>query len=189
MKVRGIDPGEHELLWCDLDVGDGDQASFVAMGQVPAADARGLADVDPALYVVAIEVAYGLDIGPMAGIGQAKSMAASLLATNRNADRVIEACRYRGVRVFEFDDGPPRLGIGVQFSKGGKGEGRMKVDRQIAVIVPELVRGFPRGRRDSNPGKRDAAVYALHGGHLLSVESGQRHDADFQTRFMEAVGP
>jgi hypothetical protein len=176
MIVRGIDPGPEEVLWCDVDAHDGGPVNFVAMGSVAAADARELANVDPSMYALAIEIAYGLDLSPLASVAQAKARGGQTLATNRVADRIVEACRYRGVRVFELDDAAARRGIGVQFHKGGKGDGRMKVDKQIAVIVPELIRGFPRGRRESNPGKRDAGVYALHGAHLLSVEAGQRHD-------------
>lgn len=176
MIVRGIDPGPHESWWHDLDAGDGGPARHVAMGSVEAADVRSLADVDPTRYVIAIEIATGLDV--VISVGQAKSTTANLLMTNRNADRVIEACRYRHIRVFEVDEGEARRGIGVRFEKGGRGEGRISVDRQIAIIVPALIRGFPCGRRDSNKGKRDAAVYSLHGAHLLSVEAGRRYDAE-----------
>lgn len=174
MKVRGIDPGEH-IGWCDIDYGDGGPATYIASGECTPAEALTLIEHG---YVYAIERAYGLRVAYPINIQMLKATVDHLLETNWLACQLVEECKRRGMRVFEVDQHTARIGVGVQFDKAGKKPGDMSVDRQIAECVTSLVRGWPVGRKATNKHKRDAAVYALHGGHLLSVEAGRRCDAE-----------
>lgn len=186
VNVRGVDPGSHSIAWCDLDAGDGGPAAFVGMGAVAASEFMSLVPVDPSQWVVAIERAYGLRIGARPNIQQIKATVTDLLLTNWIACRIVEACCRAGVRVFEIDQAVARRGIGVQSTKPNYGEAiDLNADQQIAIIVPELVRGWPSGKKASNSHKRDAAVYGLQGAHLLSVEAGLRYDADEKARAEE----
>lgn len=167
MKVRGIDPGPDWLAWCDLDISTG-RPVFLAMGETQASDALSLLD---GTTIVVIEIAIALLIGVMDGIAAAKSKAEKTLRTNRVADRIVHAAPARGVRVIEVDQSSARHGLGFQSHLSGKGEGKMTADKQVEAIVRELVVGFPAARRDSNPDKRDAALYALSGWQVLKIES------------------
>lgn len=174
MKVRGIDPGEH-VGWCDLDAGEGGPATYMASGECTPAGAMALVESG---FVYAIERAYGLRVTYPVDVQKLKATVERLLDTNWLACQLVEECKRRGVRVFEIDQHKARIDVGVQFDKAGKKQGDMSVDKQVAECVKGLVRGWPAGARATNKHKRDAAVYALQGCHLLSVEAGRRHDAE-----------
>lgn len=166
MKIRGIDPGPSWLAWCDLDYSSG-RPVFVAMGEIPAERAT---DVLDGTEYVAIEIAKGLRQSRIVTIKQVKATVRDLLATNRVADRVVHEARRLGIRVFEIDQDEARRGVGVQPHLGGKGPSKMEVDNQVKACVLGLVAGFPAAQKDSNPDKRDAAVYSMHGAHLMVCE-------------------
>jgi hypothetical protein len=166
MIVRGVDPGPAWLSWCDLTFATG-KPVFVAMGELPAESAMSVLD---GADVIAIEIAMGLRQSCVLNMAQLKATVRDLLLTNRVADRIVHEARRRGVRVFEVDQDAARRGIGVQPHLGGKGPSKMELDKQVEVCVRGLVGGFPVARRDSNPDKRDAAVYSMHGGYLLACE-------------------
>ena len=162
MIVRGIDPGPDWIAWCDLDISSG-RPVFVSMGETPAADALTLLD---GVGVITIEIAVALLIGAMSSIAEAKSKAEKSLATNRVADRIVNAAASRGVRIIEVDQASARRDLGVAHHRSRE----MTDDQQVAVIVREMISGFPPGARATNKDKRDAALYALRGWQVLVNE-------------------
>lgn len=91
------------------------------------------------------------------------SIASGLLIAAWIGGDVAGRCRAAGVRVVEVPAPDARRSIGVRIG----GVRSVDVDRQIARIIPTIVRGWPKR---SSTHTRDAAVAALFGYQVARAE-------------------
>jgi Holliday junction resolvasome RuvABC endonuclease subunit len=157
MIVLGIDPGGSMCGWARIDARGGDGCpwsfSYVSAGHV-ASDVFAVGElVGEGVDLVAVEAVEGYAFGGGASRGTRSGAAvvSALLATSGVAKAIAWQCIARGIRCAE---------ISARRARSLVLRAPSATDKQIAHVVPLLVRGWPTR---SNPHMRDAAVVAIAG--------------------------